>query len=164
MDLARESDALREWKLRRASLRPVPAPSSSSAAAAMGDDDGRAAAPQEWIDRQQRLRQVDATRPPSLCHRMPLARAPLISTSPLLSLSPPPLGLSSSIVLLPRLRPTGAPPTVLRPASRDTHRRALLPPQDTVPPAGRAVPHRRRHLTAPVRAPGNRAQTQPTEG
>ena len=57
VDLARESDALREWKLRRASLRPVPLPSSMNAAA-MGDDDGRATAPQEWIEKQQRLRQV----------------------------------------------------------------------------------------------------------
>ena len=50
MALARESDALREWRERRAALRPVP-PSPLRAGGPATPD-----APQEWRQRQQGLR------------------------------------------------------------------------------------------------------------
>ena len=151
MDLARESDALREWKLRRASLRPVPVTSASTAAASVSDDDYRATAPQEWIERQQRLRQVGAT---ATCHTL----------SQKIYFNP--LSLRSSLLMdCSDFIMTGAPPaerSVRRPAS--DIRRALVPPQDKISPAGRPIPDRRRHLAIPIRAPRNHPQTQPPKG
>ena len=158
MDLARESDALREWKLRRASLRPVPLPSSMTAT--MGDDDGRATAPQEWIEKQQRLRQVNVDAIPSHNHP-PISFCPTIDyplpSDILLSIS-----LACLLACLVCLPTTGSPPTILRPTT--SQRRALLSSQNTISSAGREVPHRGRHLAASICASGNCAQTQPTEG